>query len=204
VALVRGDVLDVGVRSLVVRRPQPLRGRHLSRPLDGDHRGRLAGGLEDVDADRGVPGVAERLPDQGAHALAVQAGAERLAIGCLQSPQVQGQAACLAVAHLHRGEVAAGRDRRPELVRRWRDAVDLDVGHAARHAPRRVLSAIGASVLAGANHVGARYAGRRCSRRRSGRASARWAGSRSGFVAARRMLARRGGAAGRNHGRRPP
>jgi hypothetical protein len=132
VPLVGGDVLDVRLRSLVVRRLQALRRRHLGRRLDGDHGGGLAGGVEDVDADRGVLGVTKRVPDQGSHAFGVEADGERLTIGRLQSPQVQGQAACLAVADLHRGEVAVGRDRRPQVVRGRRHPVDLDAGHAAR------------------------------------------------------------------------
>jgi hypothetical protein len=43
----------------------------------------LAGGVEEVDADRGVLGLTKRMPDQRSHTFAVEADAERLAIGCL-------------------------------------------------------------------------------------------------------------------------
>jgi hypothetical protein len=85
------------------------------------------------------------VPDQGSQAFAVQADAERLAIGRLQSAQVQGETAGLAAADLHRGEVAVARDRHPQLVRGRRHTIDLDVGHAACPA-RRVLSITAASV----------------------------------------------------------
>ena len=104
--------------------------RHGPRFAHRDHHGepgtRLGG--EDVDPHRGVPDVVcQRVADQFPDTVTVEPGSEQGSRGPVQSGQMQIHASHLAIADLHRGEVAVAADEgRPQRLDRRGLAVDLD------------------------------------------------------------------------------
>ena len=118
--LLGGEVLQVGVRAHVIDREEPLRRRDRARLLDrhdGLETGAVAIGgavaLSDVDPNGRVDRRSERVTNQLAGAVAVEARIEHLAVRLLEPAEVEIQSPRRAVSHLHRGEVHQRRRRGP-------------------------------------------------------------------------------------------
>src|SRR5580700_9346530 len=130
-------MLDVGERALVRDRLQlPRAFLHAAGRADRDDDGRPVSQLADVDADRRVAGVAQRVADMVTHRRRVQGRVEDLPVSRGEAGQVQVQATRPVVPDLHRREVAVAAERESAQLFRGRvTAIDLDARSHRRQAP---------------------------------------------------------------------